>query len=41
MDRAGVALGDLGLALDHVAGFLVVLVPRAELGAGVDGRLGE
>lgn len=38
MDGAGVALGDLGLALDHIARLLVVLVSDVELRAGVHRR---
>ncbi len=38
-DDAGVALRDLGLALDDEAGLEVMLVPEVHLGAGVDCRL--
>ena len=36
-----VALGDLRLALDAVAGLEVMLVPEVHLGAGIDRRLGQ
>ena len=39
MHDAGVALGDLGLAIDDEAGLLVMLVPEVHLRAGLDGRL--
>ena len=41
MNDSGVALGELGLAIDDEASFLMMLVPEVHLGAGLDRRFGQ